>query len=184
MLMVSEIGRPGDWIRALQAPFLDKFAAPTVEGVDFPAMGCYQAWNDPGSGTLHVGTYAASADRRGASTSFKVTNLPDAGAVRITVDGQPFTRFEVTGPSSIRIDTAIENHLYRIVTGYRGAGMRADQQPAQHLQQRLGSAAGGGSVLAQRSADGSLEGGRPAARNLLSAQGLGCACCSSRRSLS
>ena len=46
-LMVSEIGRPGDWVRALQAPYMNKFTAPTVEGVDFPALGCYQAWNDP-----------------------------------------------------------------------------------------------------------------------------------------
>jgi hypothetical protein len=38
-MMVSEIGRPGDWTRSLQAPFLDKFTAPTVEGVDFPALG-------------------------------------------------------------------------------------------------------------------------------------------------
>src|SRR5262249_1551462 len=60
-MMVSQIGRPGDWIRALQAPFLDKFTAPTVEGVDFPSMGLFQAWNDAASGTLNVGTYAASS---------------------------------------------------------------------------------------------------------------------------
>ena len=97
-LMVSEIGRPGDWIRSLQTPFLDKFTAPTVEGVNFPSMGLFQAWNDPASGSLSVGTYAASPDKRGAATSFNVINLPNASAVRITVDGQPFSRFEVTGP--------------------------------------------------------------------------------------
>lgn len=107
-MMVSEIGRPGDWGRSLQAPFMDKFTAPTVEGVDFPAMGLVQAWNDPASGTLHVGSYAASPERSGAATRFTVTSLPDASAVSITVDGQPFTRFEVTGPSSIRVDTTID----------------------------------------------------------------------------
>jgi hypothetical protein len=101
-LMVSEIGRGGDWMRAFEVPHIDKFNAPTVEGVDFPSMGLYQAWNDAQSGTLNVGTYAAAPDKRGASTSFKVTNLPNASAVRITVDSRPFTRFEVTGPDSIR----------------------------------------------------------------------------------
>ena len=98
---------------------MDKFTAPTVEGVDF-AMGRFQAWNDPASGTLNVGTYAASADKRGATTNFSVTNLPNASTVRLTVDGQPFTRFAVTSSSSIRIDTTIDNRQYRIVTGYRG----------------------------------------------------------------
>ena len=83
-MMVSQIGRPGDWMRALQAPFRDKFTAPTIEGVDFPSMGIFQAWNDPASGALNVGTYAASPDKRGAATSFKITNLPSAGSVRIT----------------------------------------------------------------------------------------------------
>jgi hypothetical protein len=125
-LMVSEIGRGGDWLRALQAPFMDKFTAPTVEGVDFPAMGLFQAWNDASSGTLNVGTYAASGDKRGGATSFRVTNLPNASAVRITVDGQPFTRFAVTSPNSIRIDTTIDLRRFQIVTGYRGAARVAD----------------------------------------------------------
>ena len=91
-LMVSEIGRGGDWMRAFQVPHMDKFTAPTVEGVDFPSMGLYQAWNDPASGSLNVGTYAAAPDKRGASTAFKVTNPPNANAVSVTADGQPFTR--------------------------------------------------------------------------------------------
>ena len=64
--MVSEVGSGPAWTRAFEAPHLDKFAAPTVEGIDFPRLGVYQAWNDPTSGTLSVGTYAASPDRRGA----------------------------------------------------------------------------------------------------------------------
>jgi hypothetical protein len=48
---------------------------------------------------LHVGTYAAAPDKRGEPTTFNVTNLPDASTVRITVDGQPFTRFTATGAS-------------------------------------------------------------------------------------
>ncbi len=177
-MMVSEIGRPGDWLRALQAPFMDKFTAPTVEGVDFPAMGCYQAWNDPASGTLNVGTYAASADRRGASTTFRITNLPNASAVRITVDGQPFTRFEVTGPTSIRVDTTIENRRYRIVTGYRGTRQRADlESPAPRDRASVVPAAG--RPIAQSPGDASTLVPRSPARNLFAAKAVGCACCAS-----
>jgi hypothetical protein len=128
-LMVSEIGKPGDWLRVFQVPHLDKFTAPTVEGVDFPSVGLYQAWNDVDSGTLNVGTYAAAPDKRGTPTSFRVTNLPDARAARISVDGQPFTRFEATGPDSIRVDTTIDVRQFRIVTGYRGVGRRAAERP-------------------------------------------------------
>ena len=91
-------------------------------------MGCYQAWNDPASGTLNVGTYAAAADRRGVNTTFNVTNLPDANAVRITADGQPFTRFDITSGTSIRINTTIETRQFRIVTGYLWADGRADER--------------------------------------------------------
>ena len=167
-MMVSEIGRPGDWIRALQAPFMDKFTAPTVEGVDFPSMGLYQAWNDGPSGTLNVGTYAAAPDRRGNPTSFKVANLPNAGAVRITADGQPFTRFEVTGPTSIRIDSTIDTRQFRIVTGYRGAGQRAAEQTP---RQDRGAAVGAATV-AQAS-----ETSAAPTRNAFSVKGAGCPCC-------
>jgi hypothetical protein len=183
MLMVSEIGRPGDWVRALQAPHLDKFTAPTVEGIEFPAMGCYQAWNDAATGTLNVGTYPASADRRGAATTFRIRNLPDPRSVRITIDGQPFTRFHVTGPDSIRIDTEIDSRQYRIVTGYRGADTRAADWPA--APERRASA----SVLAEQAAAGRdvdtragvvrAHAGATAGRAGLVAKAVGCACCNS-----
>jgi hypothetical protein len=176
-LMVSEIGRPGDWLRALQTPFMDKFAAPTVEGVSFPAMGLYRAWNDPGTGTLNVGTYAASPDKRGGATSFNVTNLPNANSVRITVDGQPYARFVVTGPSSVRIDTTIDTREFRIVTGYRGANGRADAQRPQQ-QDRAALARREGLAIAQRQADGGPQADRPASGHLFSVNESGCACCS------
>lgn len=172
-LMVSEIGRPGDWTRALQAPHLDKFAAPTVEGVAFPSMGLYQAWNDEASGTLHVGTYAAAPDARGRVTAFNVTRLPDAGAVRITADGQPFTRFTVTSPTSIRIETTIEQRQYRLTTGYRGAAQRADERP-QPRDERIAVA---GLAQAPRTSGDTPGGGRPASRNVLLPAGAGCSCC-------
>ena len=176
MLMVSEIGRPGDWIRSFDVPHLDKFTAPTVEGVDFPSMGIYQAWNDGPSGTLNVGTYAAAPDKRGATTAFRVTNLLNASAVRITVDGQPFTRFEVTGATSIRVDTTIDLRQFRIQTGYRGSAQRADEQPLQRQDYRAGGASAG-LAGASLSADNSGTGERPAGRSRFSAVGVGCSCC-------
>src|SRR5581483_782134 len=113
--------------------------------------------------------------KRGAATSFNVTRVPNANAVRITVDGQPFTRFEVTGPNSIRVDTTIDNRQFRIMTGYRGAEQRADEQPRQPLDRRAGGVAG--LALAQRQADTGPQADRPAARNLFSRKGVGCACC-------
>jgi hypothetical protein len=174
--MVSEIGRPGDWIRALQAPHLDKFGAPTVEGVAFPSMGLYQAWNDPATGTLNVGTYAAAPDKRGAATTFNITNLPDAKTISMTADGQPFTRFEVTSPTSIRVDTTIEMRQFRIVTGYRGAQQKADREPPAPRER---AAAAAGLSGARDLADNCDSSTRPAPLTLLTPTSAGCACCQS-----
>lgn len=122
VMMVAEVGKGGDWMRAFEAPHMDKFTAPTVEGIDFPSLGVSQAWNDTATGTLHVSTYAAAPDKRGGQTSWRVTNLPDTADITVRVDGQPFTRFQVTGPNTIRLDTTIDNRRYEIVTGYRGVG--------------------------------------------------------------
>ncbi len=123
-MMISEIGRGGDWTRAFEAPHMDKFNAPTVEGIDFPSMGVRQAWNDVASGTLYVSTYAITPDRRGVATSWRVTNLPDPDEVFVICDGEPFERFEVEGPDTIRIDSDIDSHQYHIFTDYRGGGAR------------------------------------------------------------
>lgn len=178
-LMVSEIGRPGDWLRALQAPHRDKFTAPTVEGVQFPSMGLYQAWNDAASGALHVGTYAAAPDRRGSATTFSITNLPNANAVRITVDGQPFTRFTVTSPTTIRLETTIDQRQYRIDTGYRGAAQRADESRDPEKERFAGIAAAGPAMRpgAAGAAQNAAEADRPTARLVKLSGAIGCACC-------
>ena len=120
--MVSEVGQGGDWTRAFEAPHMDKFDAPTVEGIDYPSMGVSQAWNDVASGTLYVTTYATTPDRRGVATSWRVTNLPNPAEVFVICDGEPFERFTVEGPDTIRIDNDINSHQYHIFTDYRGGG--------------------------------------------------------------
>jgi hypothetical protein len=172
MMMAAEVGRPGLWARAFEAPRADKFTAPTVEGVDFPALGVSQAWNDIATGTLHVTTYAASPDKRGAQTAWRVTNLPSTASITVRVDGQPFTQFQVTGPNTIRLDTTIDNRRYEIITGYRGAG-RAHADPESQPDRRLAA----GLAVAQRPADVGAQAVRPAGGHLLPVAGATCPSC-------
>jgi hypothetical protein len=166
MLMAAEIGGPGDWTRAFGATHLDKYTAPTVEGIEFPSLGVSQAWNDPATGTLHVVTYAAAPDKRGASTGWRVTNLPSTANLAVRLNGQPFSRFAAVGPRTIEITSTIDAHQFEIVTGYRGDGTRAEAEPPE--RPRTAAAA---SLLA--SADGDQPGPNPVA------VGPGCPCCPS-----
>lgn len=124
MLMAAEVAGPGDWTRVFQVPNLDKYAAPTVEGVEFPTLGVSQAWNDKASGILHVVTYAAAPEKRGAATRWRVTNLPSVTNLTLRLNGQPFTRFATVGPRTIELMTTVDTNQFEIVTGYRGDGSR------------------------------------------------------------
>lgn len=129
-LMAAEIASgPGDWTRAFEARYMDKFTAPTVEGIEFPSLGVSQAWNDRDTGTLHVVTYAAAPDKRGAPTRWRVTNLPSVTSITLRANGQPFTRFVAVGPRTIELTTTIDAHQFEIVTGYRGDAARASAEP-------------------------------------------------------
>ena len=141
MSMLAEIGEGTVWSDAFQAPYLDKYDAPTVEGIDFPSLGVRQAWNDPQGGVLHVSTYAMTPDVRGQDTAWRVTNVPNTGEVFILIDGQPFDRFEVEGAGTIRLDTDIGEHRYQIFTDYRGQGSSAGQAQRE-TPARDGAAAG------------------------------------------
>ena len=120
VMIVPEVGDPGSWARTYNQPNLDKFHEPTVEGVEFPALGISQAWNDKEHGALVVKTFAAQA-RRGAETSFKVVQLPDPDAVVVRCNGAEFTAWQVTGEGEILIRTTIDSHSFHIFTGYHGA---------------------------------------------------------------
>jgi hypothetical protein len=167
LLMAAEIAGPGDWTRAFAAPHLDKYTAPTVEGIEFPSLGVSQAWNDRATGTLHVVTYAAAPDKRGAETRWRVTNLPSTANVTVRLNGQPFNRFSAVGPRTIEITSTIDAHQFEIVTGYRGDGTRVAEAETP-ARPRTAAAA---SLLA--SADGDQPGLNPVAVP------LGCPCCPS-----
>lgn len=173
-MMIAEVGQAGDWVRAFDVPHMDKFSAPTVEGIDYPSLGVSQAWNDREGGALHVATYPVTPDRAGMPTNWTVTNLPDPDQVVILCDGQPFDRFETTGANSIRLDTDTDPHRYQIFTGYRGQGVAANAaEPAG----RAATGAGAGLVFAERSSDRGPEAAGSSGRDFLSGPGPGCPCC-------
>jgi len=166
MLMAAEIAGTGDWTGAFEGRHLDKFTAPTVEGIEFPSLSVSQAWNDKTTGILHVGTYAAAPEKRGAATRWRVTNLPSVTNLTVRLNGQPFSRFVAVGPRTIELTTTIDANQFEFVTGYRGDGTRvAAEEPAS----RRPKAAAAASVLASAA---------PGTRPLNSlAMSPGCPCC-------
>jgi hypothetical protein len=171
MMMVSEVGDEGAWGRAFEAPHLDKFTAPTVEGIDFPSLGVHQAWNDPASGILHVGTYPTTPDRRGLETSWSVTKLPNPADVHVRCDGQPFNRFQVVGSDTIRLRTTIDSRHYEVVTNYHGGGRR-DHRELPDQARAAGTASG-----ARWTTSDNPDAVRKAGRDLLVGAGPTCPCC-------
>ena len=167
-MMVSEI-QEGSWTESFKVKHLDKFTAPTLEGVDYPTLGVDQAWNDKDSGILFVGTYAADRSRRGQETSWTVTNLPDASDVYVLQNGAELAA-EVIGPSSIRVRTTVDDHRYQIHTGYHGLPTAALREPAP-------AKIAGGAAIGDRT--------RTAAENAKAAQlimlsgAADCPCCTS-----
>jgi linalool dehydratase/isomerase-like protein len=170
-MMVSEVGEEGAWTRAFEAAHRDKFSAPTVEGIDYPSLGVYQAWNDRPTGILRVGTYAATPDRRGAETSWRVTNLPKAADVSVRCDGEPFNRLEIVGNDTIRLNTTIDSHAFEIFTrnrvGERDAKLEHREAKAvTAATNSLGPMAQDPEAVSRASAD------------LLAGRGPSCPCCS------
>lgn len=167
-LMAAEIaGGPGDWTRAFEARYMDKFTAPTVEGIEFPSLGVSQAWNDRTTGTLYVVTYAAAPEKKGTATRWRVTNLPSVTNLTIRLNGKPFSRFVAVGPRTIELTSTIDAHQFEIVTGYKGDGTRAAaERPSEPRTAEAASA----SLIA------SAEAGTPPAGDVM-ANGPGCPCC-------
>jgi hypothetical protein len=170
MMMVAEVGEPGSWTRAFSAPHLNKFEAPTVEGIDYPSVGIAQAWNDPASGVLHVVTYPAAPDRRGLPTTWRVSKLPNPTGVTILRNGELFDRWEVIAKDGIRLDTTVDSASYQIKTNYRSSDRVA---PTERPERELS-----GPVLAtNRTITVEPAGLRQAAAELASGRGPTCPCC-------
>lgn len=118
-MMISEIAE-GSWIDAFQVKHLDKYTAPTLEGVDFPSLGVDSAWNDKDNGVLNISTYAADRNTAGQATNWRITNLPNAGEAVVICDGATVSNVEVVNANTIRVPADIGQHQYQIYTGYFG----------------------------------------------------------------
>jgi len=123
LLMVAEVIEPGAWRRVFHnVSYKDRFTAPTVEGVDFPAMGLSQAWNDSDAGTLTISTHSSLTP---TPTTFKITNLrsnPDSPAesISITRNGWEFSDWEWVDEATVDVRCLMENQTFVVHTGYHG----------------------------------------------------------------
>jgi hypothetical protein len=174
LLVMAEIGAPGAWSRVFTDPNLAKFDQPTVSGVDFPRLGIREAWNsepEPGVGpVLHIGCYAATAADRGAPTSFRVTQLPDAASCALRCDGAPYHRWRMLDPHSIEVDLQIGEHQIQVFgSASEASGWLAERAEPSGAVSPAGGAAASGRAGAPAEADqGPFAGGVPRPP---------CACC-------
>ena len=166
--MMSEIAE-GDWIRAFQVRHMDKYIAPTVEGVDYPNLGVDLAWNDKESGILHIGTYTGDRNAAGRATSWHITNLPDATQAVVIEDGQTLNDVEIVDASAIRVNTVIGQHQYQVLTGYHGQEVVRTTPDSKPVASTSTAAA------TRRSAEQNAR----AAESILATGGGGCPCCAS-----
>jgi hypothetical protein len=130
LMVMPEVGGRGAWSRVFNAPNLAKLVEPTVEGIDYPSLGVSVARNDHDAAELHVRTYAATPSHAGRTTTWRVTQLPDPDAVRVTCDGQEFTGWRVSGPDAIELTLDVGDHDVRVRTGYRPGDRAAASAPA------------------------------------------------------
>ena len=130
LLMVPEVGGRGAWARWSGDANLAKFAAPTVEGVDYPSVGLSVARNDLARGELLINTYAATPSHAGRATSMRVVQLPDVNGVRVTCDGEEFTAWRAAGANAIELDLTIGEHSVIVRTGYHGRDAVPAREPA------------------------------------------------------
>ena len=114
--MISEIAE-GSWLEAFQVKHLDKYSAPTLEGVDYPSLGVEQAWNDKENGVLHLRTYTGERSAAGRNTTWRITNLPNAAEAVVIKNGERLNSVQVLDANTIRVETDIGMHQYKILTG-------------------------------------------------------------------
>ena len=117
LLMLRDVADAGDWYSAFDDVDTERYGAPTVEGVDFPRLGVSQATNGA-DGVLTVRTYAATRAAAGEPSRWRVTNLGDARAVAVELDGRPFGDWRVVDDGTIELACRIADQTFRIMTGW------------------------------------------------------------------
>ncbi|MCY4265416.1 MAG: twin-arginine translocation signal domain-containing protein [Gammaproteobacteria bacterium] len=164
--MMSEIAE-GDWINVFKVRHLDKYTAPTLEGVDYPNLGVDTAWNDKGSGVLHIGTYPGDRNTTGRETSWQITNLPNAAETVVIEDGQTLSDVLVVNANTIQVNSVIGRHQYQVRTGYYGQELVRTAPDALSVVNATTATAN------RRSAEQNVR----AAETIMAAGGAGCPCC-------
>lgn len=170
-MMISEVAE-GNWADAFKVSHMDKYAAPTLEGVDYPSLGVDQAWNDKDSGTLHIGTYAADRSRRGQETTWRISGLPNAAEAFVLCDGAALENIEILNANTILVRTDINDHRYQIYTGYHGQ-QSAQAEFDQSLNAQL--AASAGFAATSKTAADNVK----AAESVMMSGSANCPCCKS-----
>lgn len=170
-MMISEIAE-GNWADAFKVSHMDKYNAPTLEGVDYPSLGVDQAWNDKDSGTLHIGTYAADRSRRGQETTWRISGLPNAAEAFVLCDGAALENIEILNANTILVRTDINDHRYQIYTGYHGQ-QSAQAEFDQSLNAQL--AASAGFAATSKTAADNVK----AAESVMMSGSANCPCCKS-----
>lgn len=173
--MISEIAG-SNWIDAFQVKHLDKYAAPTLEGVDYPRLGVDTAWNDKENGVLQIGTYVGESDAVGQSTSWLVSNLPDAATAVVVRDGQTVNDVQIVDSNTIRVNTRIGRHAYQIFTGYFGQKLAQTNNEAALSSSAASAASATSNAATRRSAEANVK----AAEAVLLSGSAGCPCCAGK----
>ena len=165
--MISEIAE-GSWLEAFQVKHLDKYSAPTLEGVDYPSLGVEQAWNDKENGVLHLRTYTGERSAAGRNTTWRITNLPNAAEAIVIKNGERLNSVQVLDANTIGVETDIGVHQYKILTGYFGQSF-ARTQPDSMAPANVAAA-----TATRRSAEQNAK----AAEAVMVSGSANCPCCS------
>ena len=110
-MAAAEAMSEGAWSRLARVTSIERFAQPTVEGVDYPDVVLRQAWWDAEQRQLIVETDARPAAEHGQPTTFRVTNLGDPARWHVTErdSSRPVTRRVVDG-DALEVETTIGAH--------------------------------------------------------------------------
>jgi hypothetical protein len=105
-MAAAQVATEGSWWRLANVGPGDRFAEPTVIGVDFPAVALREARWDAGSGELTVTPVGIGRAR--ARTTFRVTNVADPAkwAVAGPVAGE--VELRVSG-ADLEVDAPVRN---------------------------------------------------------------------------
>jgi hypothetical protein len=177
LLIMAETGRENAWWNVYNRPNLSKFDEPTLEGVDYPALGISRAIYYANASVLHVSTCAGTPGHQGEKTSFRITALPDNAQIRVRCNGQEFEHWTRLSPTSIGIDSQIAERSFDILITSNGNGRETVPSRTNDIATRAATDSTARPPARVRpSADASRTIG--AANSRLVSQPMGCPCCS------